>query len=86
VHLLDEVPKHLLGDVEIGDHPVLQGADRLDVTGRPADHPLRLGTHREDLLGLGVQGDHRRLVEDHATAPDVHERVGRPKVNGHIAP
>src|SRR2546421_564155 len=29
VHLLDEVAEHLLGHVEIGDHAILQGADRL---------------------------------------------------------
>ena len=28
VHLLDEVAEHLLGDVEVGDHAVLQRADR----------------------------------------------------------
>ncbi len=42
VHLLDEVAEHLLGDVEVGDHAVLQRADRGDRPGRPAEHPLRL--------------------------------------------
>ena len=28
VHLLDEVAEHLLGDVEVGDDPVLQRPDR----------------------------------------------------------
>ena len=30
VDLLDEVPEHLLGDLEVGDHAVLQRPDRLD--------------------------------------------------------
>ena len=30
VHLLDEVAEHLLGHVEVGDHAVLERADRLD--------------------------------------------------------
>ncbi len=34
VHLLDEVPQHLLGDVEVGDDPVLQRPDRVDRAGR----------------------------------------------------
>src|SRR4029450_5177113 len=33
VHLLDEVAQHLLGDVEVGDPPVLQRADRRDRSG-----------------------------------------------------
>src|ERR1700693_102102 len=42
VDLLDEVPEHLLGDVEVGDDAVLQGPDRLDRARRAAEHPLGL--------------------------------------------
>ena len=47
VHPLDEVAEHLLADVEVGDHAVLQRADGLDVAGRAAEHALRLGADRE---------------------------------------
>ena len=40
VHLADEVLDHLLGDFDVGDHAVAQGADRLDVVGRLAHHQL----------------------------------------------
>ena len=46
VHLLDEVAEHLLGDVEVGDHAVLERADRRDRAGRPAEHALRLDADR----------------------------------------
>ena len=46
VHLLDEVAQHLLGDVEVGDHTVLEGPDRLDRARRAAQHPLRLEARR----------------------------------------
>jgi hypothetical protein len=42
VHLLDEVAQHLLADLEVGDHAVLQRPDGLDVRRRAADHALRL--------------------------------------------
>ena len=48
VHALDEVPEHLLRDVEIGDHAVLQGPHRLDVARGAADHALGLGAHGKD--------------------------------------
>ena len=51
VHLLDEVAEHLLGDVEVGDHAVLQRADRADRPRRAAEHPLRLEPDGVDLAG-----------------------------------
>ena len=39
VHLLDEVPQHLLGHVEVGDDAVLERPDCADVPGRPPEHP-----------------------------------------------
>ena len=45
VDLLDEVPQHLLGYVEVGDDPVAEGSDGRDVGGGAADHPLRLHAH-----------------------------------------
>src|SRR3990172_5374775 len=51
VRLPDKVPEHRLGDLEIGDDAVLDGADRHDVPRRAADHPLRLDSDGEHLLG-----------------------------------
>src|SRR5437899_11041209 len=68
VHLLDEVAEHLLGDVEVGDHAVLEGPDGEDVAGGPADHPLGLRPDRQDGPGLGVDRHNRRLVE-HGAPP-----------------
>ena len=85
VHLLDEEPQHLLGRLEVGDHAVLERADGGDVVGRAADHPLGLVADGEDLAGGGVERDHAGLVEQHALAADVDQRVGGAEVHGHVA-
>ena len=84
MHLLDEVTKHLLGNVEVGDHPVFEGANRNDVRRRAADHPLSFGPHREDRSRLRVDGHNRRLVENDPASAHVNERVRRTKVYGHV--
>src|SRR4051795_12612200 len=85
VDLLNEVAKHLLGDVEVGDHAVLEWADRGDRPGRAAEHALGLDADGVDLAGALVDRDHARLGEDDSTAPNVDESVGRAKVDGHVA-
>ena len=85
VHALDEVAQHLLADVEVGDHAVLQRADRLDVLGRAPDHLLRFDADRERTTVAHVDRDHRRLVEHDAAPAHVHERVGSAEVDRHVA-
>ena len=85
VHLLDEVPQHLLRDVEVGDHAVLERPDRRDRAGRAAEHPLRLDADRVHLARALVDRDHRGLGEHDAAAPHVDERVGGAEVHGHVA-
>jgi len=87
VYLVDEVLKHLLGDHEIRDHPVLHRADGFDVARSPAQHALGLTAHGSDFL-LPVGGADRnngRLIQDDAAAADKDERVGGPQINGQIA-
>ena len=84
VHLLDEVAQHLLGHVEVGDHAVLQRADRADRAGRAAEHPLRLEPDRVHVARALVDRDHRRLGEHDAAPAHVHERVGGAEVDGHV--
>ena len=69
VHLLDEVAQHLLADLEVGDHAVLQGPDRLDVVGRATHHPLGLDADRDGAAVVDVDRDDRRLVEHDALSP-----------------
>src|SRR5918992_1498030 len=85
VHLLDEVAEHLLGDVEVGDDPVLERTDGRDRAGRPAEHPLRLDADGVDLAGALVDGDHGRLGEHDPAPADVHERVRSAEVDSHLA-
>ena len=84
VHLLDEVAQHLLGHVEVGDHAVLQRADRADRAGGASEHPLRLEPDRVHLARPLVDRDHRGLGEHDAAPSYVHESVGRAKVDGHV--
>ncbi len=76
VHLPDKVAQHLLGDVEIGDHTVLHGADSGDVAGGAPEHLFGFFADGADLTGDGVQGHHAGLAEDDALVLDVNERVG----------
>ena len=64
--------------------PSFKRSDGLDVTGRAAEHPLRLDADREHPPVLRVHRDDRRLVEHDAAAAHVHERVGGPEVDGHV--
>ena len=85
VHLLDEVAQHLLGDVEVGDHPVLERPDRGDRARRAPQHPLRFDADRVDLAVARVDRHDRGLGEHDAAAAHVDERVGRAEVDGHVA-
>src|SRR5262249_34956231 len=58
---------------------------RDDVTGRPTDHLPSVMAHGEDVVGLTVERDHGRLVEDYAAALRVHEGVGRPQIDGEVS-
>jgi hypothetical protein len=86
VNLADEVLDHLLGGVEIRDHAFAHRADRLDRTGGPAEHQLGVLTHGQHFLDpvLDVVGDHRRLVQNHAPALHVDQRVRGPEVDRHV--
>ena len=85
VHALDEVAEHLLADVEVGDHAVLQRTDRLDVLGRAPDHLLRFDADRERTTVARVDRDDRRLVEHDAAPAHVDERVRGAEVDRHVA-
>src|SRR5207247_630483 len=81
---LDEVVEHALGDLEVRDHAVAQGADCDDIGGRAPDHLFRLDPDLEDLFGLLFDGDDRGLVDDDALAAHEHKRVRRSEINADI--
>src|SRR5207244_7273596 len=76
VHAVDEVPQHLLADLEVGDDAVLQGTDGLDVAGRAPDHALGLEPDGQGPAVVDVHRDDGRLVEHYAATAQVHKRVG----------
>ncbi len=83
--LLDEVPEHLLGHVEVGDDAVLQRADRLDRARRAAEHPLGLDADGVHLTGALVDRDDGRLREHDAAPAHVDERVRGAEIDRHVA-
>src|SRR3954452_19715138 len=85
MHLLDEVTEHLLGDVEVGDHAVLQRPDCRDRPGRAPEHSLRLDADRVHLARALVDRDHAGFREHDAATAHVDERVRRPEVDSHVA-
>ena len=82
--LADEVVEHLLGDVEVRDDAVFQGADGDDIGRGAADHPLGLGADGQHLLGLLVDGDDGRLVDDDALAAHQDEGIGGAEVDADV--
>ena len=84
MRLLDKVHEHLFRGREVGDHAVLHGPDRSDVRRGSAEHVLRVGAHRFDLPGVGVEGDDGRFVQDDAAAARKHAGVCRAEVDRHV--
>src|SRR5208337_268047 len=79
VYLADEVAQHGLGDFEVGDDPVLHGADGHDVARGAAQHHLGLPAHRQHPAAVPVvfaHRHHRRFAQDDAFALDVNQGIG----------
>ena len=82
-----EMLDHLLGDLEVGDHPVAQRADGAEVGRRLAEHQLGIVADRAD-LGQAIaifERDHRRLLDDDAAIAQVDDGVGGAEVDRQIA-
>jgi len=84
----DEVGEHGLGDFEVGDDAVAQGADGGDGAGGFAEHflgGLADGiTVLEDARGAFFDGDDGGFIEDDAFTADVNKGICRAQVDGHI--
>ena len=85
VDFLNEVAKHPLGRVEVGDDTVLEWTDRHDASRGPTDHSLGFRADGEDATGVAVDRHHGRLIQHDSAATHVDQRVRRAKVDGHIA-
>ena len=58
---LDEVLKHLLGDLEVCNDAILQRPDRRDVSRRTTQHTFGVNTHCRDtflIIDIIANGDH----------------------------
>ena len=82
----DEVPDHLLGVVEVGDHAIAHRTYRHDVRRLEFGPAERLdgGADAEHLARAGADRDNRRFVDDDAAAADMHEGVRRAEVDADV--
>ena len=71
----DELAQHLLGDLQVGDHPVAERPAGRDRRRRAADHALGLVPDREHAAGLGVLGHDGGLRDGDPVPADVNQRV-----------
>jgi len=82
--LVDELAEQVLGDLEVGDHPVLQRADGANLVGRTTEHGLGLGTHCQHAIAGGVDGNDGGFVHHHAAALDEDKGIRRAEVDGDV--
>ena len=64
--------------------PSFSGRMALMLPGRAPEHPLGLDPDRVHLAAALVDRHHGGLREHDAAPADVHQRVGRPEVDGHV--
>src|SRR6185369_9348243 len=84
MHLVNKVPEHLFGNVEVCDHPVLHGTDSGDIARGTAEHLLCFHPYGKNLLLAVIQllYGHDRRFTDHDPLPfQVDESIGRAQVD-----
>ena len=59
VHLANEMAQHRLGNLEIGNHPVLQRTHRNNVRRSAAEHALGFVTNCKDAISAGLHRHNR---------------------------
>jgi len=77
----DEVTKHLLGRLVVGDHAVAKRPRRPDVRGCTPDHPACVLADRPHLARQLVDCDDRRLEDDDTVATAKNDGVRRAEVD-----
>ncbi len=85
IHLLDKVPQHLFGDLEVGDHTVLEWPDRHDRSGRATKHALRFNADSKHGSCRLIESNDGWLRQDDAAPTDVDKRVRRTEIDSHVA-
>src|SRR5579871_4911111 len=84
VHLPDEVVQHQLGDIEIADDTVFEWPNRDDIRRRSANHAFGIRAYGQRSFCLGVDRDHRGLVDNNALTANQHERVRGPEIDADV--
>src|SRR5580698_2702847 len=82
--LLDEIPQHGLGDIEVGDYAVFHRPDGGDISGGATQHSLGLGSDGADFAGDGVERDDRGLAQNDSLVLNVNQRVGGAQIDSDV--
>jgi hypothetical protein len=80
----NELGEHLAGGVAVRDHPVLDWARDTDLARLAAGQPFRFPPYRRDLAVIGVERDHRRLIDHQAPPRQVDASVGGAEIDRQI--
>jgi hypothetical protein len=84
--LAQERVQHGGGRVQVGDDPVPERVDDLDVLRLLVGQGVRGRAHRGDLAEAGIDGDRGRLFQHDAASGHPDERIDRAEVDGHATP
>jgi hypothetical protein len=80
----DEIFKHRLGDLELGDHAVSQGSHSDNVGWSPPDHFLGFRSDCLRFPGSFIDSHPRRFSDDDPLTTHVDERIGGSQVNSDV--
>ncbi len=80
----DEVLQHLLGDIEVSDHPILHGLDGYDIAWGSTQHVLGFTANGFNLVIDLINGDDGRLVDNDSLASGINQGIGGTQINGKI--
>ena len=86
MYFCNEVLEHFLSDKKVGNNAVFQRSNGGDITGRSAQHPLRIKPYgRNHFLITGLaNGHHRGLIENNAFVTHIDEGICGAKINREI--
>ena len=81
---LEEIAQHLFGDVEIGDHAILEWPNGGNPLGGAAEHPFRFEANPFYAAGRLLDRDDGGFVEHDPFTFDIYQRIRGAEVDGNF--
>ena len=82
--LLDEILHHLLRDGIVRNNSLAERADCHNVAGRTSQHQACIFANCLDFICVAVECHNRRLLQNNAASPDVHQNARGAQINSNI--